>query len=147
MRVVADTNIVISGLFWRGAPRRVLELGREGRLELWTSVALLTELNKVLRRQKLARHLERAQTSSDELVVGYAALARQVVPTPIGRIVPEDPDDDEVVACALAANASVIVTGDRHLLDLGTHQEIEIVTVHNLIQALESEGSVSDRMQ
>lgn len=52
MRVVADTNTVVSGLFWRGAPRLVLDAARQGRLTLFTTAALLLELENVLKRDK-----------------------------------------------------------------------------------------------
>jgi uncharacterized protein len=53
VRVVLDTNIVISGLLWRGSPRRVLDVARDGIIELYTSSALLEELKAVLSREKL----------------------------------------------------------------------------------------------
>ena len=60
MRVVADTNIIVSGLLWKGNPRRVLEAARDGTIDLFTSAVLLTELEVVLDRQKFAHRLESA---------------------------------------------------------------------------------------
>jgi putative PIN family toxin of toxin-antitoxin system len=53
MRVVADTNIVVSGLLWRGGPRQILDAARDGVIELFTSGALLDELEEVLTREKI----------------------------------------------------------------------------------------------
>jgi predicted nucleic acid-binding protein len=76
---------------------------------------LLIELEDVLGRRKFQRRLESAGVDPQDLVFGYAALARLVIPTEKPAVVLEDPDDDEVLACALSARAEVIVSGDRHL--------------------------------
>lgn len=128
MRAVADTNIVVSGLLWRGAPSRVLELARSGEIELFTSSTLLIELEEVLLREKFSRRLKAAEVSPRELVLGYAVLATVINPPPIGPAVKEDPDDDEVLACALAVHADAVISGDRHLLSLGEFQAIPVLT-------------------
>lgn len=117
MRVVADTNIVVSGLLWHGPPRRVLDAARAGTIELFASAALLAELEDVLQRDKFAQRLVLAGVEAQTLVLGYAALASIVVPARIGSVIHADPDDDEVLACAVAANADVIISGDRHLVE------------------------------
>jgi putative PIN family toxin of toxin-antitoxin system len=132
MRAVADTNVVVSGLLWQGPPRRVLDLARTGTLDLFTSPALLVELEDVLGRQKFRRRLESAGVDPGELVLGYAALASVVLPTEKPAVIVEDPDDDEVIACALAARAEVIVSGDRHLRSLRSFRGIRIVTAADL---------------
>lgn len=68
-----------------------------------------------------------------DLVSGYAALARVILPAEVTPIILEDPDDDEVLACALAARAEVIVSGDRHLLNLADYQGIRIVRPVDLL--------------
>lgn len=132
MRAVADTNVVVSGLLWQGPPRRVLDLARTGMLDLFTSPALLVELEDVLGRQKFRRRLESAGVDPGELVLGYAALASVVLPAEKPAVIVEDPDDDEVIACALAARAEVIVSGDRHLRSLRSFRGIRIVTAADL---------------
>lgn len=136
MRVVADTNIIVSGLLWRGTPRRVLDAARDGIIELFTSVVLLEELEDVLRREKFAALLEAANVSVGELVSGYAALASVIEAKPIEPIILADLDDDAVLACALAAECEVITSGDSHLLNLKTHQAIRILTAAQLIAEL-----------
>lgn len=128
MRAVADTNIVVSGLLWQGTSRRVLDLARAGSIELFTSPALLLELEEVLVRDKFARRLKAADVSADVLVLGYAALATVVSPPSINPAVKADPDDDEVLACAVAVQADAVISGDRHLLSLGEFQSIPVLT-------------------
>ena len=81
---------------------------RTGTIALFTSASLLAELAEVLQHPKFAQRLARANVSPHTLVVGYAALARLVVPAPIGPVVEADPDDDAVLACAVAARAEVV---------------------------------------
>jgi uncharacterized protein len=134
MKVVLDTNTVISGLFWKGAPRQVLDLARNGVITLFTSPELLAELADVLGREKFVKKLEQAQVGVNDLVYGYAALARVIPPAKIQPVILADPDDDRVLACALAAKAKVITSGDSHLLNLKTYEDIKILTANQLLE-------------
>jgi uncharacterized protein len=138
MRAVADTNIVISGLFWQGAPRQVLDAARQGKLELFTSAALLAELADVLVRPKFEVRLARARVAVNDLILGYAALAKLVQAVELQPVVVADADDDAVLACALAAHAEVIVSGDSHLLNLKRFREIPIYSAAEILTQLES---------
>lgn len=91
MRVVADTNTVISGLLWQGAPRRILDAARAGTVELFTSALLLAELDEVLSREKFVARLEQAGVTAREVVLGYAALAQAVEPAVISPAITADP--------------------------------------------------------
>lgn len=134
MNVVLDTNTVISGLFWKGAPRQVLDLARSGTFTLFTSPELLVELADVLAREKFSARLAQANTSVDEVVLGYAALAITVRSQKIDPVIKADPDDDKVLACAKAANAEVIISGNHHLLDLNEYEGIRIMAVNQLLE-------------
>ena len=136
MRVVLDTNVVASGFLWGGVPRQLLQAAREKRLHLFTSTTLLLELTDILGRAKFARKLAVAQLSIDRLVERYTLLAAVVHPVAIPPTILDDPDDDQVLACALAAKAEIIVSGDRHLLDLEEHQGVRIVTVAEAVALL-----------
>lgn len=136
MRAVLDTNVVASGLLWGGAPRQLLQAAREKKLQLYTSTILLLELTDILGRAKFARKLAAAQWSVDQLVERYALLTTAVHPAVIAPVILDDPDDDQVLACALAARAELIVSGDRHLLDLKAYQGAQIVRVAEVIASL-----------
>ena len=127
MRAVADTNTIVSGLLWHGPPRQVLDAAREGKIELFTSAILLAELEDVLSREKLARRLALANVLDRDLLLGYAALALMVEPAVIEPVILADPDDDAVLACAIAAGAQAIVSGDTDLLNLKAYQGIKIL--------------------
>jgi putative PIN family toxin of toxin-antitoxin system len=127
VRLVLDTNIVVSGLLWEsGPPARLIEAANAQRLELYTSTALLEELRRILSRRKFSPFVGASPLSVDELVLGYAAIATVIVPAAITPVITRDPDDDHVLACALAANADLIVSGDHDLLNLKTYRDIPI---------------------
>lgn len=135
-RTVPDTNIIISGLLWRGNPRRILDAARDGIIELFTSPLLLEELEDVLSREKFAARLTAAEVTVQDLVSGYSALATVIEAEAIEPVILVDPDDDAVLACALAADAEVIVSGDRDLLGLKKHKDVRILTATELLVEL-----------
>lgn len=139
MRVVLDTNIVASGIFWGGNPARLLDAAQSGEIELFTSRRLLAELARILPRPKFARAVAASGLSIEELVLGYAALATVVQPVAIEPTIAADPEDDQVLACALAARADLIVSGDKHLHSLGgSFQGIRIVRPAEAVAVLEA---------
>jgi putative PIN family toxin of toxin-antitoxin system len=133
MRIIADTNTIVSGLLWQGPPRQILNGVRAGTYQLYTSAQLLTELEDVLQREKFARRLALIGLGSHDLALELAALATIVEPAIILPVVRKDPDDDAVLACALAASAQVIISGDQHLLELRAYQGIPILTATELL--------------
>lgn len=137
MRVVADTNTVVSAFLWGGPPARLIESARAERITLFSSAALIAELEDVLGRQKFTARIARVGSSVPELLEGYRALTTLVRATTLATPVSRDPDDDHVLACALAAKAELIVSGDkRHLLILGEYQGIPIRTASQALSKL-----------
>lgn len=133
MRAVADTNIVVSGFFWQGSLRQLLDFARTGLVDLYTSPALLAELSDVLRRDKFAKRLASVGVSINDLVMGYAALAKVIKPITLVSVIADDPDDNLVLECAISAHAEAIVSGDSHLLKLNSFQNIPILTANELL--------------
>jgi putative PIN family toxin of toxin-antitoxin system len=117
----------------------VFDAARGHLVTLLTSPALLAELEDVLQRPKFARRLGAANIAPQDLVIGFAALAEVLRPTPISPVVLSDPDDDDVLACALFGKVDRIVSGDSDLLKLGSYQNIPIVTAAQFIAEIVSE--------
>jgi uncharacterized protein len=127
MRAVVDTNVLLSGLFWHGSPHALLERIRAGRLTLISSPELLAELAEVLDRPKFSAILARSGTERGHLLAELRHLADIVDPSPLPVRVARDPDDDAVLALAVASRADLIISGDADLLTLGSHAGIPIV--------------------
>ena len=136
MRLVLDTNIVAAGLLWQGPPNRLIEQAFDGQIELATTPALLIELEGVLQRAKFARQVAKQSLSIAGLVLRYAELAQLVQPASIAPVVLADPDDDQVLAGALAAQADLIVSGDSHLLKLKAYQGIPIISAGEALERI-----------
>lgn len=119
-RLVLDTNVVIAGLLWANHSRRLLDLATEETLWLFSSPALIEELAKALRYPKFVGRLIALNTSPSTLIERYSALITVVSPLLVPRVIEGDPDDDQVLACASAVGAELIVTGnDKHFRSLG----------------------------
>lgn len=143
LRLVLDTNIVVAGLLWNGPPRRLIEWAIEGQaIALFSSPVLIEELLHTLDYPKFSKRIERFGTSSAALVAHYTALVSLVSPASVPRVVASDADDDHVIAAAVAARAELIVTGDRkHLLPIGIHQGIAIVTASEIVNRLDARST------
>jgi len=129
VRIVLDTNVVLSALLWRGTPHRLREVIRlHPNAKLFTSAVLLAELADVLSRPVAARRLALIGRGVQEVLADDTIAADVVTPLATQAVIAADPDDDHVIAAAVAANADLLVSGDRHLLALGTHQHVRIVT-------------------
>lgn len=137
MRLVLDSNVVLSASLWGGKPAVLIELAIAGRIKLVTSPMLLAELDDVVGRSKFAPRLRRTATTASEIVTRFGELADVVSPDVVEAVVLDDPDDDHVLACAAAGRAELIVTGDAHLLALGTYRGIQIMTVAESIRMTE----------
>jgi putative PIN family toxin of toxin-antitoxin system len=135
MRVVADTNIVVSAFLWGGIPREILNAAHRQAITLYTSAALIAELEDALAREKFAKRVMQVGSSVTEMVGDYLALAHMVLPTEHPRVV-RDPDDDHVIACALAAQAQIIVSRDADLLSLTRYQDIIMLSAAETLRRI-----------
>ena len=138
MRAVIDTNVLLSGLFWHGRPHALLEHVRSGTLAMVSSPALLAELTEVIGRAKFDAILVRSNTSREQSLAEVRELAEVIAPPPLAQPVCRDPNDDEVLALALAAEVDLIVSGDEDLLVLQAFEGIPILTPAQALQRIGS---------
>jgi putative PIN family toxin of toxin-antitoxin system len=119
-----DTNILFSGLGWRGRPFECLDLARNGQIEHVTCDEILSELAELLIEKQAMTATEAAQAIAE--VKSFSRLV--TIPNALSGVV-ADADDHKILECAVAGTVTHIVTGDRrHLLPLGNYQNIPIVT-------------------
>lgn len=137
MRLLLDTNVVVAGLLWSGPPRRLLQAAIDGQVQLFSSRALLEELTSTLGYDRLCKRIEAIGASAPALAKHYADLVTLVEPSEMKDVVFDDPDDDVVVAAALAASVGCIVSGDKHLLRLHGHIEVPVLTAAQVVAQLD----------
>ncbi|HQJ08614.1 MAG TPA: putative toxin-antitoxin system toxin component, PIN family [Deltaproteobacteria bacterium] len=123
MRIVLDTNVLISGIFFSGPPSRILEAWRDGRIELAVSPDILSEYQRV--GNELSKQFPSIDLSSLLGLVTIHAMMFQSCQ--LSEPVCEDPDDDMFIACAIASKSKVIVSGDKHLLNIKSFGGITIL--------------------
>lgn len=124
MRAVLDTNVVMSAIFFGGVPLDVLTAWHNGRFELVISEAVMSEYREIAERMKM-----RFPTIAPERWLSYVeSRATMVFAAPLEMQVCEDADDDVFLACAVAANAKIVCSGDRHLLACDGWNGIEVQT-------------------
>jgi putative PIN family toxin of toxin-antitoxin system len=123
MKIVLDTNVFISGIFFTGPPYRILQAWRNERVQLVVCPEILAEYRQVALR--LSRKHKGVDVSPLIDLVTVRSLIVRVVPLP--KAVCQDPDDDMFLACALAGKSQTIVSGDKHLLDVSGFSGIRVL--------------------
>ena len=136
VRVVLDTNIIVSAtILKRGHSAQILDLWREGEIEVAISPSIL-EIEHVLKRPRIVKQQWLKKKEVEALV---ERLRQSCVLTPgrlALRVVEEDPADDKFIVCALEAEADYIVSGDIHLRNLGEYRGIKIVPPREFLEAI-----------
>jgi putative PIN family toxin of toxin-antitoxin system len=129
LRVTADTNIFISGLNFKGKPFELLTLARAGKIELSMSDAIMVEIKRVL-------SLKFKWPDEDVAAIEkqIASFTRRVDPQQPVDLVKDDPTDNRILECALAARSDVVVTGDNHLLKFGQFGSTRILNVADFLE-------------
>jgi len=138
MKLVVDTNVLVSAFLWQGNPGRLIELAAEKEIQLFTNRALLDELAATLVKRKLAKPVIATGLTVEQMLRHYRRLATLVTTRQLAQRVSRDPDDDSVLACALAVSADLIVSGDDDLLVLKYFQGIPIATPAQALRIIEA---------
>jgi putative PIN family toxin of toxin-antitoxin system len=142
-RAVVDTNVLVSGVIApHGAPRRILEAWHAGQFTLVTSEPIVAEVARVLRYPRIRDRYSLTEDDVATVVDSLRTDAKVVAGLyEVQRSV--DPADDMFLACALEGLAEYIVSGDRHLLEIGSYHDVLVVTPRHFAALLAAEnGSV-----
>ncbi len=123
MKIILDTNVFISGVFFGGPPYQILDAWRNGTFDIVISEDIYTEYQRVA--QELSKQFKKVDISTflDLLTVNAIWVKAPQLPFNVSA----DPDDDKFLACALASRTKVIVSGDKHLLTVSGYRNIEII--------------------
>ena len=131
MKIVLDTNVLVSGIFFSGPPSRILDAWRDNKLQLVVSTDILYEYQRVA--AILGQKYYQVDVSPVmELLTMNSDI---VVAPPLAEPVSADPDDDMFISCALAGNTKVIVSGAKQPLDISGYQDIEALKPRRFVNA------------
>ncbi len=129
MKIVLDTNVFISGIFFSGPPAQILKAWKDKKIRIVLSKEILDEY------QRVAKELSAKFPSVDiEPIIELLTIYGEVVETTgVSVNVCEDPDDNMFLECAIASNSKIIVSGDNHLLKISGYQGIDVVSPRKFI--------------
>jgi len=123
MKTVLDTNVFISGVFFRGPPYQILKAWREGRIQLLISDEIFEEYQRV---GELLSY-DYPKVDLGPFLELLAINTEFVMPKKLQNPVCEDPDDDKFLACAIAGKSQIIISGDKHLLKVSGYVGIKVL--------------------
>lgn len=124
MKVILDTNVFISGVFFTGPPFRILEAWRDGKIKLVISSEILEEYKRV--GKDLAEQFPVVDLKPIlQMIVNKAEMFQT---KKLSKQVCDDPHDDKFLACALASKTKTIISGDKHLLKVSGFGGIQVLT-------------------
>lgn len=139
MRVVLDTNVFISGVFFTGPPFRILQAWRDGLLQLVISPGILDEYQRV--GEALAGQFPAIDLRP---MIDLVTVSAKMFPDEkLGEPVCDDPDDDKFIACALAGKSKLIVSGDKHLLKVSGFRGVRILKPREFVDTYFPESDKS----
>jgi len=133
VKVVADTNIYISALFWRGNPYKFIHLCFEGKARLVISRQIIDELERILLTDKKFVLPREEVALYTEIILRNAELVSPVITL---NVVIKDPADDRILECAVEGEVDYLVSGNKHLLDVQEFRGIKIVTARQILEIL-----------
>ena len=129
MKVVLDTNVLLSAILFGGTPGRLLDAWRAGQVELVMSPDIVDEYVRVGERLN-----ERYPDVEIQPIVALVVQNATMVPSvPLPGAVCDDPDDDKFLACALASGTETVVSGDKKLRAVSGYEGINVLTPRQLV--------------
>lgn len=137
IRIVLDTNILISGLLYSGKPKRLLDLALDGRFESVSSMQMVDEFRNVITRPEFM-----FDGNLQEIMINFVIRFSSIVLVKSTfNVVIKDPSDDIILRTAYDGKASYIVSGDHHLLEIKEFADIKIVTASQILEILDKLGN------
>lgn len=139
IKIVPDTNVLISSLLWRGPSREILNKAESKEVELYGSEETQEEFCRTVRYPKFEKYLTRSIYTPEKLILDYRGIINIISLRGIldgVNFVKDDPDDDKFIRTAKAVGAKIIVSGDPHLLKLKKIDEIRMVEPAVLLKIL-----------
>lgn len=132
MKIVVDTNVLISALGWKKSEHRLIKRIFKGEIQLFMSPQILEEFIQVSQRKKFGF----SSDDIEEFVTSLILVCEMIIPQKKIEIIKEDPTDNMFLECAIEAKVDYIVSGDKHLMKLGEFQGIAIMNASALLKTM-----------
>jgi len=131
IKVVLDTNVLISATFWRCPSNEITILVAKQKITCFTSTEIVDEYAKILKRD-----FKQSESQNEEKVEGILLFSQIVSPTTKITAVKDDPEDNKILEASIDANADFIVSGDKHLLKLKEFKGTKILTAREFLEVV-----------
>lgn len=137
MNIIIDTNVALSGLLWGGPPNQILRWARDRIIRVLACSRTVGELKRVLQYSKFTDRLSVLKTTPEEALAYFLDLVTFAPdPASVPSVIKADPFDNLFLALAVENKAPLIVSGDRHLLDLETFENIQVITPSQAVEVI-----------
>ncbi len=133
-KIVIDTNIYISAIFWGGKPREIVDLGRSGQISIFTSSEIEEEIVR-----KLKTKFGLSDEEAAQILLDFSTFTTPVKTSRRITVIDDDPDDDKFIECAVSSRSSFIVSGDKHLLKPEHYKGIKILKAADFLSIISKE--------
>jgi putative PIN family toxin of toxin-antitoxin system len=145
LKIVLDANVWISALLWGGKPAEIVKAAEKGRFVILLSEEIAGEISQVLAYPKIAKVYQAASLRRENLIETVLKIGKFVQVTRKVHVVVEHPADDKFIDYALAANVAYIVSGDKHLLKVGSYKNTRILPASEFLQVIEAKRTPHTR--
>jgi uncharacterized protein len=136
IKVILDTNILVSGSLWKGNSYKILLLIETGKVICILSPSILEEYEKVMRSEEITEKIACKNLVINEIIDHIISMTTLVIPKSRLKVVMEDPDDNKIIECAIEGKSDFIITQDKHLLNLKKNKKIKIITPEEFLKLL-----------
>ncbi len=136
LKLVLDTNIIVSAFFWEGNEAELLRKIEQGNADLYITIEILKEVEEVIKRPKFNEVMRKANLTPDQIMQKFVLLSHLVIAPKLNIKVCRDEKDNKFLECAESAKADYLISGDEDLLSLKEYKGISIVRTSKILQLL-----------
>ena len=136
LKVVADTNTIISGLLWKGNESKLLQEAEEENIRLFISKEILEEIEQVINYDQLQKYIAESELTKEQLLEKVNSLCHIVFGEKLNIDICRDKRDNKIIECAVHAKADFIVSGDKDILSLKEYEKIKIISTNGILKIL-----------
>lgn len=136
LRIVVDTNVMVSATYWRGDSNRVIRLADEGKITVVISKEIIEEYNQAIKSDEIAEKIEKKNLVAEQTMTKVINESLIVEPKDKILVVKDDLDDNKFIECAVEGKADFIISRDKHLLKLKSYKNIKIIKPEDFCKML-----------